>query len=54
MRDIKYVVTGVDRDNKRFSMQYSDIRYAMGINLWRGNVWEVIDGKRRRIKSVCN
>ena len=49
-----YIVTGVLTNGRRFKLQYSDYRQAMGINLWRGNVWEVIDGKRKRIKSVTN
>lgn len=56
---VSYVVTGVDRNNKRFSKQYSDKYWALGINLWRGNVWEqTLIGpgviKRKRIKQVWN
>lgn len=49
-----YIVTGVDRNGKRFVKQYSEKFWAMGINLWRGSVWEVTDGKRRLIKRVYN
>jgi hypothetical protein len=49
-----YIVTGIDRSGKRFKREYDDAFWAMRINLWRGNVWQVIDGKRKRIKSVYN
>jgi hypothetical protein len=55
-----FEVTGVDRDEKRFSMRYAADRFgamtAFGINLWRGNVWGVRKdtGKRERLKSVYN
>lgn len=51
---VRYAVTGIDRNGKRFSLRYSNIRTALGINLWRGSVWEVTNGKRRLIKRVYN
>jgi hypothetical protein len=41
-----YLVTGVDRNGKRFTIRASSWRYASGINVWRGNKWLVRDGKR--------
>jgi hypothetical protein len=54
MRDVHYLITGRDIRGKRFSMKHSNYLYAMGINLYNGNVWRVVDGKRKLIKSVCN
>ena len=49
-----YEVTGVDRSGRRFKYAYSSAFHAMGINLWRGSVWHVRDGKRKLIKRVSN
>jgi hypothetical protein len=49
-----YLVTGVTRDNKRFTRQYSDLKWAMGINLFRGSVWKVEGTKKKLIKRVWN
>lgn len=55
MNYIKFDVTGVDRNNKRFKKTYSDPRFAFGINLWRGSVWGVtIEGTRKLLKRVYN
>jgi hypothetical protein len=51
---IKYAVTGVTTAGKRFSLLYSSVRQALGINLYRGSVWEVRNGKRKLIKRVYN
>ena len=51
----KYHVTGVDRDGKRFKpMVYDNYHYASAINLWRGSVWLVRNGKRHLVKRVWN
>ena len=49
-----YEVTGVDRSGSRFSISTKSWIQAMGINLWRGSVWEVKKGKRKLIKRVEN
>jgi len=50
-----FVVTGVDRDGKRFVRFYKDAKWAFGINLWRGSVWGVnTEGKRKLLKRVTN
>lgn len=52
---VTYVVTGVLKNGRRFKpMEYSSLSSALCINLWRGSVWEVKNGKRKRIKSVYN
>ena len=54
MNNIEYAVTGVTTDGKRFRLSYSSIMQALGINLYRGSVWEVKNGKRKLIKRVYN
>jgi hypothetical protein len=54
-----YLVTGVlYRSHKRFVKHFPPTeagrRTAMGINLWRGSVWEERFHKRRLIKRVTN
>lgn len=51
---MRYEVTGTDRGGKRFKISTTILAYALSINLWRGSVWEVVDGKRTRIKEVWN
>jgi len=49
----EYHITGLIYNTKRrFSMITHDYQYAMGINLWRGSVWEIVKGKRKLIKRV--
>lgn len=49
-----YVITGVDRNGKRFRIKTSNSIIAFGINVWRGSVWEVTNGKRKLLKRVYN
>jgi len=49
-----YHVTGVDRSGKRFKIVTSNGMHAVCINIWRGSVWEVTNGKRKLIKRVYN
>lgn len=54
-QDVRYVVTGVDRSGRRFQKIYSEPQWALGINLWRGSVWEQSpDGKRTLLRRVWN
>mgnify|MGYP003637360261 CR=1 FL=1 len=50
----RYIVTGLDARGKRFSIHTDNYMHAMGYNLYRGTVWELKNGKRKRIKSVYN
>ena len=52
----KYKVTGKLRNGKQFSAINTDnLRYAMSINLWDGNVWEKqSNGKFKSIRRVIN
>jgi hypothetical protein len=48
----KYLVTGVDRNGKRFRLCYTNWVMAQGINLWSGRRWLVRDGKRYLINKI--
>lgn len=49
-----FLVTGVDRNGKRFSRSFKHMTFIYGINLWRGSRWLVRDGKRKLISRVYN
>ena len=50
-----YHITGIDRNGRRFlTVRTTNYIHAMGLNLWRGSVWRVSDGKRKLIKRVHN
>ena len=49
-----YDVTGITVRGKRFSLTFEKYIHAMGINLFRGSVWKVTNGKRKLIKRVYN
>ena len=53
---MKYKVTGRYYNSKRnFTAIHTDsYSYAMGINLWCGNVWEKTATGYKRIKTVYN
>lgn len=52
----KYHITGVDIYGKRFKVITSNPYHALGINLWRGTVWQLKNGasQRKAIKRVYN
>lgn len=49
-----YHITGVDVKGRRFKITTSNYMHAMCINIWRGTVWRVENGKRTAIKRVFN
>ena len=50
-----YVVTGVDRNGKRFKLVTTNRIHAFGVNLYRGNVWiQDHTGKRKLLASTYN
>lgn len=51
-----YVWCGTLRDGSRFRRTSSNLHYMLGINVYRGNLYEVnqVTGKRKRIRSVWN
>lgn len=50
-----YVVTGTLVSGQRFpAIHTNNPRHALGINLYRGSVWEIVNGKRKLLKRVYN
>lgn len=49
-----YLVTGTTVDGKRFRQVHSNWFVANGINLYRGRVYWVHNGKRKLVKTVWN
>jgi len=50
-----YLITGVDRHGKRFRIKSANLRWLLGHNVWRGNLWEILPtGKRIKIHSWNN
>ena len=49
-----YIVTGIKFNGKRFVMHTNNRIHALGINLWRGSVWQEVEGKRKLLKRVRN
>ena len=52
----RFIVTGLYYNStRRFkALNLESYWYAMGINLWRGHVWLLRDGKRTLLKTVYN
>ena len=36
---MRYKITGVDRNGKRFKILTNNRMHALSINLWKGSVW---------------
>jgi len=57
---MRYDITGIDVNGRRFSFSTINYTHAMGYNLWRGSVWKVTKEigtktvKRELIKRVIN
>lgn len=54
MVDRTYIVTGVRTDGRRFRIVTTNQMHAFGINLWRGSVWALENGKRKLLRRVRN
>lgn len=50
----RYIVTGVTRTGHRFRVETESLIHALGINLWKGTVWEIVEGHRKKIRTVSN
>ena len=51
----KFIITGTDRQGKRFKIESNSYTYACCINLWNGSVWALLEnGKRKLLKRVIN
>ncbi|HEY5606261.1 MAG TPA: hypothetical protein VIL45_07060 [Thermoplasmata archaeon] len=49
-----YAVTGIDVRGRRFRIRTGNPWQALAVNLYRGSVWLVRDGKRKLVKRVWN
>jgi len=49
-----YHITGLTTNGHRFRIITNNPFHAMGINLYRGSVWLVRNGKRSLVKRVFN
>lgn len=47
----RYLITGKDRSGKRFRIA-TDI--PQHYNIWQGTLWEIKEGKRKKIKTYYN
>lgn len=50
----RYLVVGELRNGAKFRDEYANPHYAMAINLYRGRVYVVRDGRRWLLKTVWN
>lgn len=48
----QYIVKGEARNGTKFRRVYTNYPYAMAINLWKGRVWVVRNGRRTCLKIV--
>lgn len=47
-----YVITGVDRNGKRFKIQTTTPQHY---NIWKGTLWLLLEnGKRKKVKEYWN
>lgn len=49
-----YLLIGRDCSGRKFRMVYDNPYFALGINMYRGRMWQVRNGKRKLVKSVFN
>lgn len=50
-----FVLTGTDRQGKRFRKESTNLNYLQSHNCWQGNLWAVLPtGKRVCIKQWSN
>jgi len=48
----KYVITGVKKDGTRFDPIHTD--HPQHYNIWKGTLWEIVEGKRKKVKEYKN
>lgn len=53
-KGVTYLITGIDRNGKKFKIKTSNAIQAMGINLHREKIWMIKNGKRTLLESVWN
>lgn len=52
MSNTTFVITGYDVNNKRFNPIYTNT--PQHYNIYRGNIWKIINGRRKLIKRIYN
>ncbi len=50
----QYLITGTDRDGRRFQQWSKNWLVIKGVNIYRGRRWLVRDGRRHLIEEVWN
>ena len=50
----RFKITGTDRSGKRFKIETDIAQFALGINAYRGSLWENIDGTYRLVRRYYN
>ncbi len=48
----RFVITGTLRNGKRFKPIHTDT--PRNYNIWKGTLWEIINGKRKRVLEYFN
>ena len=52
-QDKIYIITGTDRNNKRFKIESNNLNYINCINIYNGSIWvKNGDNKRKLIKRI--
>ena len=49
---MSYVITGKLRNGKRFKAIYTD--QPWNYNIFQGTVWQLVNGKRKKLKEIYN
>jgi len=50
----RFKITGTDRSGKRFKIETDLAQFALGINAYRGSLWENIDGTYKLVRRYYN
>ena len=48
----KYVITGTLKSGKRFKPIHTTT--PQHYNIWQGTLWQLVDGKRKKVKDYIN
>ena len=47
-----YVITGISRDGRRFKPIHTTT--PQHYNIWQGTIWELVEGKRKKVREIFN
>ena len=50
----RFKIIGTDRSGKRFKIETDIAQFALGINAYRGSLWENIDGTYKLVRRYYN